>query len=321
MDVIRGYNKSYSEKFGTFYLKHLDLLAAEELDERKKEYEDYAKKKGLPTEKEKIKELEKEDLWSPEKETKLKECLQQISALKITKSKFILQADMDSIQRQINDIEKEYTQLTAERLELVGYTVESYATKKINEHFIYTTSYKNPECTERFFDKGVFEELHEKHITLLVVNYNSVSEMYSEENLKRIALSGFFLNSFYLCNDDPFIFYGKPVIELTFNQNELFSFGKYFKHVLSELKHDPDPEVMEDPDKLIDLFNVSKNSDKIKEKMSDSSATTVVGATQEDMKRMGLTSGQPDGAISLAKAAAEKGGYLDMEDLIKLHGE
>ncbi len=96
--------------------------------------------------------------------------------------------------------------------------------------------------------------------------------------------------------------------------------GRYFKNILSDLKHDPDPEIMDDPDKLIEMFNVSKNSEKIKEKMSDSDATTVVGATQEDLERMGITSPHEDGAVSLSKAAAEKGGSLEMEDLMKLHG-
>ena len=77
---------------------------------------------------------------------------------------------------------------------------------------------------------------------------------------------------------------------------------------------------MEDPEKLIELFNVSKNSEKIKQKMSDSDATTIVGATQEDLERMGITSPKQDGAVSLSKAAAEHGGSLNMEQLMKLHG-
>ena len=321
MDILRGYTKSNIKKFGTFYLKHLDLWSAEEIDERKIEYEDHAKSRGLPTEEEKIKEIEKDDLWGKEKENEIKNLHFQISNLKITKTKFVLKADIENIQEQINEAEKELIRLASERQDLVGYTVETFATKKINEFFIYTTSFKDPELKDPFFDKEEFDELHETDINSLVANYNVVSDLFNETNLKRMALCGFFLNSFYLCKDNPLILYGKPIINLTFNQNELFSLGRYFKGILSELKHEPDPEVMDDPDKLIELFNVGKSSEKIKEKMSESSATTVVGATQEDMKRMGLTSGQPDGAISLAKAAAEKGGYLDMEDLIKLHGE
>ena len=54
--------------------------------------------------------------------------------------------------------------------------------------------------------------------------------------------------------------------------------------------------------------------------MSDSDATTIVGATQEDLERMGITSPKQDGAVSLSKAAAEHGGSLNMEQLMKLHG-
>ena len=45
---------------------------------------------------------------------------------------------------------------------------------------------------------------------------------------------------------------------------------------------------------------------------------SLVGATKEDLKRLGLDS--PNETISLAQKAAEKGGKLDMEDMIKLHG-
>lgn len=321
MDILRGYTKTKLKKFGTYYVKHLDAWCAEEIDERKKAYEDHAKSKGLPTSEENLKEAEENDLWGKEKNQKLEDLRFQVSNLKITKSKFILQADIENIQSQINEAEKELVSLTVEKNEVIGYTVETYATKKINEYFIFTTSFKDPKLEELLFEKDVFDEIQETEINFLVKNYNDISESFEEHNVKRMALSGFFLNSFYLCKDNPFIFFGKSVVDLTFNQSEIFSYGRYFKGILQDLKHEPDEETMADPDKLIELFNVSKNSEKIKQKMDESSATTVVGATQEDMKRMGLTSGAPDGAISLAKAAAEKGGHLDMEDLIKLHGE
>ena len=259
-------------------------------------------------------------MWSEEKENKIKDDQKLISSLKLTKSKFVLKADIENIQKDIEKTEKELGELLYEKQELVGFTVESYALKKINEFFIYKTSYKDSACKELLFTRDEYEELSGIDIQALVSNYNKVSTMYDESNMKRIALSGFFLNSFYLCKDSTFNFFGKPVIELTFNQKELFSLGRYFKNVLQELKHEPDEETMDDPEKLIELFNVSKNSESIKQKMSDSDATTVVGATQEDLERMGIRSPKEDGAVSLSKAAAEQGGSLDMEQLMKLHG-
>jgi hypothetical protein len=44
----------------------------------------------------------------------------------------------------------------------------------------------------------------------------------------------------------------------------------------------------------------------------------LVGATKDDLKRLGLDN--PDETINLAKKAAEKGGRLNMEDMMKLHG-
>ena len=320
MDVLRGYNKTSLNKFGDFYISHLDLFSSEEIDEKKLEYENHAKSRGLPTEEERIKDLKEEGEWSDEKEQKIKDTEILVRSLKVTKSKFVLKADIENIQNQINQSQKELFEILKERDDLLGFVVESYAIKKINEFFIYTTSFKDSESKQKLFTKYEFEELHEEEIYRLINNYNKVSSFYNDTNLKRIALSGFYLNSFYLCNDDPLVFFGKPIVELTFNQNELFSYGKYFKSILQDLKHDPDPETMDDPDKLIELFNISKNSDKIKEKMSDSDATTVVGATKEDLQRMGISSPREDGAVSLSKAAAEKGGSLSMEELIKLHG-
>ena len=134
-------------------------------------------------------------------------------------------------------------------------------------------------------------------------------------------MSSFFLNNFYLCEDNPQIYYGKPVVELTYNQSELFSYGRYFKYILSEMKNKPHPDVMDDPDKLIELYNVGKNADKIKESMENADASTVVGATNEDLERMGLKAptDEPQQGISLAAEAAKKGGKLSMEDLMKLH--
>ena len=51
---------------------------------------------------------------------------------------------------------------------------------------------------------------------------------------------------------------------------------------------------------------------------AEGSATSLVGATKEDLKRLGLDN--PAETINMAKKAAEKGGKLSMDDLMKLHG-
>ncbi len=321
MDILRGYSKVYNSSYGDFYVKHLDIFDSEEIDEKAEEYKNHAIKQGLPSTKEKLEQLKQDESWTDEEDRKISDLEKMITNLQITKSKTLLKAQIDQVKQQIQDTEKELQTLKLEKANLIGYTSDVYANKKINEYYVLTTSYKDKKFKKRLFKKEEFEELQEKDITLLIKYFNDVSERTGEENIKRIALSGFFLNSFYLCEDNPQTYYGKPVIELTYNQGELFSYGKYFKHILSEMKNKPHPDVMDDPDKLIELYNVGQNADKLKESMENADATTVVGATEEDLQRMGLKapSDEPKQGISLTAEAAKKGGKLSMEDLMNLH--
>ena len=321
MDILRGFSKVTDTSYGDFYIKHIDNFDSEEIDEKGEEYKNHAIKQGLPSTKEKLEQLKQDESWTDEDERKISDLEKMITNLKITKSKILLKAQIDQLQKQIQDTEKELNGLKVEKANLIGYTSDIYSGKKINEFYVLNTSYKDKELKKPLFSKEEFEELQEKDITLLIKYYNDCSEKAGEENIKRIALSGFFLNNFYLCEDNPQIYYGKPVVELTYNQSELFSYGRYFKHILSEMKNKPHPDVMDDPDKLIELYNVGKNADKIKESMENADASTVVGATNEDLERMGLKAptDEPQQGISLAAEAAKKGGKLSMEDLMKLH--
>ena len=81
-------------------------------------------------------------------------------------------------------------------------------------------------------------------------------------------------------------------------------------------------DVKEDPEKLVEWFESTKNArevlDKSKGAEKEGSATSLVGATKQDLKRLGLDN--PNETINLAKKAAEKGGTLSMEDMMKIHG-
>jgi|TARA_R110000751_G_scaffold207562_1_gene311396 hypothetical protein len=321
MDILRGFSKVCSPSYGDFFIKHLDTYDSEEIDEKGEEYKNHAIKQGLPSTEEKLEQLKEDGSWTEEEDKQLQDLQSMVINLRITKSKFVLKLDTDSLQKQIDDTGKEINELLLEKINLIGYTSDVYASKKINEFYVINTSYKDKELKEPLFSKDEFEELQEKDITLLIRYYNEVTNKAGEENIKRIALSAFFLNNFYLCEDNPQTYYGKPVVDLTYNQGELFIYGRYFKHILSEMKNKPHPEVMDDPDKLIELYNVGQNADKMKQSMENADATTVVGATNEDLERMGLKgpSDEPQTGVSLQAEAAKKGGKLSMEDLMKLH--
>ena len=324
-EIIKGYSKKNIEGFGNLFFKHINNQDSADIDIYNQQFSEKAKSMGLPTAKQQEEYLIKEDLWEESKNKRIIELEKFIDNLKSTKSKLFLKAQIDQINTEIDKNDAELKALKQEKKDLIGYTVEEYTAKKINEYYMFISLFKDEKLKERFFNEADYEELDNVDIALLIKNYNDVNDRFNDRNLKKISLAGYFLNVFYLSNDDPFIFYGKPLVELSFYQIELFSYGKYFKSIFANAKTKPPQYLMNDPEGLIEWFEGSKNVDDALNKHSkvtqkDNVATSIVGATGEDLKRLGLKSEEKTTDIDLAKEAAKKGGKLDMQDLIKLHG-
>ena len=95
-----------------------------------------------------------------------------------------------------------------------------------------------------------------------------------------------------------------------------------YKSLIENSDNKPPDEIASDPEKMVEWFESSKSAkealDKSKVAGQDGAAQSLVGATRQDLKRLGLD--DPNETINLAKKAAEKGGRLSMEDMMKLHG-
>ena len=143
MDILRGYSKVYNSSYGDFYVKHLDIFDSEEIDEKAEEYKNHAIKQGLPSTKEKLEQLKQDESWTDEEDRKISDLEKMITNLQITKSKTLLKAQIDQVKQQIQDTEKELQTLKLEKANLIGYTSDVYANKKINEYYVLTTSYKD----------------------------------------------------------------------------------------------------------------------------------------------------------------------------------
>ena len=324
-EIIKGYSKKNIEGIGTLFFKHINNQDSADIDIYNQQFAEKAKSMGLPTEREQEAYLIKEDLWEESKNKKIIELEKFIANLKVTKSKLFIKSQIDQIGKEIDKNDAELKALKHERKDLIGFTVEDYTFKKINEYYMYVSLFRDESLKERFFKEADYEELDNKEIMTLIKNYNDVTSKFNDHNLKKISLMAHFTNIFHLSKDDPFIFYGKPLVELIFYQIELFSYGRYFKNILSNAKTKPPQYLMEDPDGLIEWFEGSKNVDEVLNKNSkvaqkDNVATSIVGASNEDLKRLGVKTESNGTDIDLAKEAAKKGGKLNMEDLIKLHG-
>lgn len=322
IDILKGYSLSYY-KSNKLYFKHNTSFDSGEIDHLKQEFIEKAKRNGLPTEDQKEEYLILEGIWSKESNEKIKKLKSDISTLRQTKSKLFKSDDINEFNRQIDQKKLELMTLTVERKDLLGFTVEDYANKKINEYYMFNSLFKDKNLKDRYFSEQEFDELENKDISEILNIYNDINKNFVETNLKKIALSSYYLSLFNLCDENAYNLYGKPIIYLTFYQMEVFGYARYFKNALSEAKHKPSDEYYEDPDKLIEWLESSKNVEEVlsknennQKKTEGAIATSIVGAKKEDLAKIG----KDENGISLHKEAQKKGGTLSMEDLMKMHG-
>ena len=322
-DVLKGYTKIRSKHLGEsdLYIKHLNLFDNIQTDRNYTDALALAKRKELPTGEEQKEYLLKENLWGEKQEKRLEELKNYIISLRATKGKLYLKSQIDSIKKEIEESEQELSALAGEKAELIGFTAEKYANKRSNEMYIQNAVYKDERFEELALDDDAFNHMSDQDLSELTNDYNEATLHVTLDNLKKISLLPFFCNYYYLCDDNPQIFYGKPVVDLTFFQAELFAFGRYFKTLSQDSKASPPDDIRNDPDKLIEFYEMRKNADEVMEKLDAKSgekagATSLVGATKEDLEAIGYKGAN---TVSLSEVAAIKGGELGMQDFIDLH--
>tara|TARA_R100001082_G_scaffold3773_1_gene3000 strand:+ start:6677 stop:7672 length:996 start_codon:yes stop_codon:yes gene_type:complete len=319
-EVLRGFTLAESQEFGKIKVKHFNNFDSAELDIKNRYFYEKAVKQGLPTKRERIDYLVKENIWDEGKNKEILNLKSMVAGLKKSKSKLFLASHIESLNAQLKENQFKLSKLELEKEELIGFCAENYAQRRINEHYMQFALLK--EDGSCLFAPEEFEELEERKLMGLIDLYNKSTKKYNSQALKKVSLSTFFVNLFYLCENNAHVFFGKPLVELTFYQIELFGYGRYYKSLLENAENQVPDDIRHDPDKLVEWFESSKNArevlDKSKAAEKEGSAVSLVGATKEDLKRLGLDN--PNETINLAKKAAEKGGSLSMEDMMKIHG-
>lgn len=317
-DILNGYTILFSNN-ESLYFKHLtDLEYSDCNDFFIKQYKK-AKASGLLDEKEKIKILKDSDHWDDKKEKRIKELEAEIELLLSTKKKLIIKSQINSIEEKISKFLLELNDLKKERLSLLDLTAEEFAKKKSNEYILYISIYKDPALSKKYFENiDQFENLDSEDILKFFILYNELLSQLNSINIKKIAVLPFFLNSFFLCKNNPYYFYGKPIINLTKHQLELFVLGKQYENVLIQSKNTP-PTNYQSLEDLVNWYEnqISINSN-IDKNQSDKSGNTYVGATKEEIKNI---IGNDKDTIDLLQEAEKLGKDLSFEDLLKIHGE
>ena len=219
-EVLKGFTLVESKNYGKIQVKHFTNFDSAELDIKNKLFYDKAISQGLPSRNDRIEYLLKENIWTEEKNKEILQVKSMLSGLRNSKSKVFLQAHIDNINTQIGENQKKLADLEFEKEELIGFCAENYASRRINEHYMYNAVLNDK--GEKLFGAEEFEELEENSLVELIGLYNRSTKKFDSNNLKKISLSPFFTNLFYLCENNAHVFFGKPLVNLTFYQIELF---------------------------------------------------------------------------------------------------
>ena len=315
--IIKGYSETeYNGK--RVFVRHFTETDVGFLSERQNSFFEKAQSKGLPTEKEKLKVLHDQDIWTDKDEQDFKDIEEEIRNQELTQKNLFIKSQKQIIKSKILVNKRKLTEKFKERSEALDLTCEEYSQRKSHEETVYHALYNDSDFKNKLLSEEEFEEMPQIELHSLMRLHSLAVREIIHDNIKRICVLGFFLNTFFICNDDPLIFYGKPVIDLTINQVNLFSTGKYFKSMMT--KSEAQPPETDDIDELVEWYESSMSKEELAKKIEGKDSSTLVGATKEDME--GIV--QPGGSNlnKLVGDFREKTGKaaLDMEDMLQVHG-
>ena len=318
-DIINGYTLVESEG-QNLYIRHLNESDIGYISSKYKLFFSEAEDRGLLTLNKKLELLKEQGIWAEEEE-EYKKIKEELSRNTESKKKLLIRSQIDSISKLIEDQEKELQSIESKRSEAIDLTCEKYADRKSNEEIVNLCLYKDPQLKEKFFSPREYKEMDQAELYACIFLYNNSLSSFNGKFIKQLAAMPFFINSFLISNDDPMIFFGKPVTELTNYQIDLFSTGKFYKSVMSS-KGNPPEEAYEDPQKLVEWYDSAQATEEIKKQTEGKEASTIVGADKKEVQKM--IEEDPlavDFNKEVAKTAKGKeGGVLDMKHIMKIHG-
>ena len=307
LTVVRG-------SFGSLYLKHLSQFEQREVLSQSKIFEKEGVSKGLPTEKEGLREIIDQEMWSLENENLIKTLKKEIDDLKQTSTQTFLPSQQKKILDQSKEKGDELSILENEKTQLIGLTSEKYARNKVQKTIINKILFY-----DREFKKGVYEDLYlnenMKEVELFKLQ-RDFFEKFQDSKISEAVLSDYFSMYLPFCEDVMGVF-GKPLADLTSYQLKLISFGRYFLNIFKNSQKDIPDNVARDPELLISFYQNQRNEKNKTKAQSSEGGSAYFGASKEDIEDI---KSNDERAIDLTEEVKKQGGSLNMEQMMKLHG-
>ncbi len=287
IDIIAGYSPMKLGNEG-LYVKHLSHRDHLDLDDLQDFYEKEAISKGAYSEASRLEYLKKEGLWSDKKDHEIAVQKDYLTGLVNGRKNIALPSILARVNEDIKTAESKIGKMEAEKSELIGLTSEGYSRKKINDHYIIRSIYRDPALKEPYFSTFSFDDIEDDELNQVVLAYNLSVDICSDIHIKKLSIQDFYQSYYYLCQDDFMSFFGRPICDFTFFQVKLANYSRYFKSLLQDINIESLPEkIRGEPDEIVSYLQVKKNGRELIESASVNSnggMTSIVGATKEDLK-------------------------------------
>jgi hypothetical protein len=321
-EIISGYTLYKIDKYN-IYFKHPSVAENFNINSRYKDLLNSAIEKGLPTEKEKIEEAINGNWWSSKKESEIKILQKSKTNLKKTKLSMRLPAEKAAIDKQIKRVDSILITLIKERNEIVNYTAEDYANNRFVDELIMFYTYKDSNLKNKFFSNFEdYYEIDENFFEKLKKTFQVFQNKITDLQTRLLAASGFFQNLVFI-SDNPEVFWGKKLLDCTKYQIDTLLYGKLYRNTIKSYAESGSPipdNILESPEKFIGWLEDKNQSNKkasSKKIKSKNAVSSFVGATPDDLEKMGVKVEKFKGK-SLLDLAKEKGGKLEKHDYLKV---
>jgi hypothetical protein len=333
LKICSGY-ETFSVGGEIFFLKHHSYADRFFL---KKKYDEgiiIAQKNGVKTEKDYLDFYIEKKWWSQSKEDEIRTITAFVENLKKSKEKLLLSSQKESVARTIKEEEEKLSQLLLEKKSIIPMTAEQYAEKYYNKFYLHRSLYRD-ESLSVFYAKSenyFVEDLGEYEHNLIWENIFKSINLLKNENIKYLAASGFFQNLLILTGKEMSAtdFYGKPVVSLSINQSDLFSYGASYRRAINNSTEVIPSYILSDPLSLIDwceggnssssraksIMDKTPNKNKTKGERSGR-ITSIVGANTSDYKKLGVGDPSSSRAIDLLSEAEKSGGEMAINQVVK----
>jgi hypothetical protein len=314
-EIFEGY--SVFDFFGRdLYFKHTSIKDQRNLHKYYEKYIKIANDRGVESEERILKKVKEDGLWGDSDDLKISNLDIEIQNLKKTKESLLLPSQKMAVQETIDKKRNEWVDLLVKRKEIVGKTAEDYASGMAAQEIIRYFVYDSKELNKNAFSEKEFDNLDDIEYNFLKKAHDDVSARLNELTIQEVVLRPFFTLYLSFC-EKPKDFFGKALVDLSVHQLKLCVFGRVFHSIFQNVENIPE-DIKMDPERLIAFSESKSDSSKSKKFIKDdAAASTVFGATTEDVKDLAGDSTE----ISLTEEIKKAGGKLNMEQMMKLAGQ